>query len=144
MSDGCLELPEEAYVVLEVQPEVFHLPFQHGYAFNSHAKRETGVFLRVYAAGFQDIGVYHAGTHNLQPAGTLADVAALAAADIAADVHLCAGLGEGEVRGAHAYLGVRTEHLAHEYQDGLLEVGEGYIFVHIQPFYLMEYAVGAG
>ena len=135
-SDGGLELPEEAHVVLEVQSQVLDLPFQHGYAFNSHAKREAGVLLGVYAAGFQDVGVYHAGAHDLEPAGALADVAALAAADVAADVHLCAGLREGEVGGTHADFGVRTEHLAHEDQNRLLEVGEGYVFVNVQALYL--------
>ena len=139
-----LEFAEEADIVLKVEAEILDLPFEHGDALHTHSESESGVLLGVDAAGFQYVGVNHAGTHNLQPAGALADIAALAAADVAADVHLCAGLGEGEVGGTHADLGVRAEHLAHEDQNRLLEVGEGYVFVNVQALYLVEDAVGAG
>ena len=81
-----LEFAEEADVVLEVEAEVLDLPFEHGDALYAHSEGEPGVLLGVDAAGFQDVGIHHAGTHDLQPAGALADVAALAAADVAADV----------------------------------------------------------
>ena len=96
-----LEFAEEADVVLEVEAEVLDLPFEHGDALHAHSEGETGVLLGVDAAGFQDVGIHHTGTHDLQPTGALADVAALAAADVAADVHFGAGLGKGEVGGAH-------------------------------------------
>ena len=41
--------------------------------------------------------VYHAATENLNPTGVFAERTAFAATDIAADVHLGAGLGEREV-----------------------------------------------
>ena len=119
-----LEFAEEADIVLEVEAEVLDLPFEHGDALYTHSEGETGVLLGVDAAGFQDVGIHHAGTHDLQPAGALADIAALAAADVAADVNLGARLGEGEVGGTHTDLGVRPEHLPYEDQDGLLEVSE--------------------
>ena len=139
-----LEFAEEADIVLKVEAEILDLPFEHGDALHTHSESESGVLLGVDAAGFQYVGVNHAGTHNLQPAGALADIAALAAADVAADVHLGARLGEGKIGGTHPDLGVRSEHLAHEDQDGLLEVGERYVPVHVKAFHLMEDAVGAG
>ena len=139
-----LEFAEEADIVLKVEAEILDLPFEHGDALHTHSESESGVLLGVDAAGFQYVGVNHAGTHNLQPAGALADIAALAAADVAADVHLGARLGEGKVGGTHPDLGVRSEHLPYEDQDGLLEVSERHVLVYVKAFHLMEDAVGAG
>ena len=144
VSDRGLELPQEAYVVLEVQPQVLDLPLEHGDALNAHSESESGVLLGVDAAGVEDVGIHHSGAHDLEPACALADVAALAAADVAADVHFGAGLGEGEVGWTHADLGIGTEHLAYEDQDALLEIGKRHVLVHVQTLDLMEDAVGAG
>ena len=74
----------------------------------------------------------------------LAEGASLAAAQVAADVHLGTGLGEGEIAGAQAYLGVRPEHLLGKQEKHLLEVGEGHVLVDIEPFHLMEEAMCTG
>ena len=50
----------------------------------------------------ENLGVDHAGAQDLDPALALAGGAALAAALVALDVHLAAGLGEGEVVRAEA------------------------------------------
>ena len=54
------ELAQESDVVFEIESQVAHLIFQHGNAFNTHAKGETCVFLAVDAAVFQHVGVNHA------------------------------------------------------------------------------------
>ena len=65
-------------------PEVVYLPFQHRDSFQTHTESEAAVLLRVYAGSFQNVGIHHPASQNLQPAGALADVASLAMADIAA------------------------------------------------------------
>ena len=65
-------------------------------------------------------------------------------ADVAAHINLARRLGEREVGRTHPDLGVRTEHLAGEKKDGLLEVGERHILVDVETLYLMEDAVGTG
>ena len=78
---GRFKLFQETDVVLEIEPEVAHLVFEHCDALNAHTEGETGIFLAVDAAVFQHVGVNHSTAQNLEPAGALADVAALAAAD---------------------------------------------------------------
>ena len=74
----------------------------------------------------------------------LAERTAFSATDVAADVHLCAWLGEGEITWAQTYLGVGTEHLLGEEQKHLLEVLERDVLVDVEAFHLVEEAVGAG
>ena len=71
----------------------------------------------------------------------LAEVASLATADVAGDIHLCARFCEWEVARAQADLGICTEHLASEGEEHLLEVGEAYVLIYIETFYLVEEAV---
>ena len=65
-------------------------------------------------------------------------------ADVAAHVHLGGRLREGEEGRSHADLGLGTEHLAGEQEDGLLEVGEGHVLVDVETLHLVEDAVRAG
>ncbi len=82
-SDNIVELMQEAEVVLKVKTQVTNLVFQHGHTLHSHAKGKSRILLTINTAGIKDVGVYHAAAQNLQPTGTLADVAALAATNIA-------------------------------------------------------------
>ena len=77
--------------------QVIDLPLQHCNTLNTHSKCESGVFLAVNAGGFKHIRIHHSAAENLQPAGSLADVATLAVADVATYVHLGGRLGEREV-----------------------------------------------
>ena len=141
---GSFEFVEEAEVVFEVVAEVVDLPFEHGDALNAHAECESAVLFGIYARGFEHIGVDHAASHDFQPACSLADVAAFAVTDVAADINFRRRLGEGEIGWTHADPGVRAEHLAGEKQDGLLQVGEGHAFVYVETLHLMEDAVCTG
>ena len=78
-----LKLLQELQVVLEEQPQVVDAVFQHGDALHAHAESETRVFLRVNAAGDEDIGVAHATAEDFNPTRVLTDVAAFAATDVA-------------------------------------------------------------
>ena len=60
---------------------------------------------------------------------------------MATDVHFRAGFGEREVRRAQADFRFRSEHLLGELQQDLLQVGERYVLVYIQAFYLVEEAM---
>ena len=124
--------------------EVVHLPLEHRDAFHTHTEGESGIFIRINAAGLEHVGVYHTAAHNFQPAGAFADVATLAVADVAAHVHFGRRFREGEVAGTHADFRLRTEHLACEEQDGLLQIRERNVLVNIKALHLVEDAVGAG
>ena len=142
---GCgAELLEEAEVVFEVEADVVGAVFEHGHAFDAEAEGEAAVLLAVDAAVFEDVGVDHAAAEDLDPAGVLAEVAAGAAADVAGDVHLGGGLGEGEVGGAQTDADLVAEHPLGEVEEGLLHIGKRHLLGHVEAFDLVEDAVGAG
>ena len=72
----------------------------------------------------------------------LTETATLAATDETGDIHLSTGLREGEIRGAQTNLRVWAEHLLGKAEQYLLQVGEAYVLVDIESFYLVEEAVG--
>ena len=74
----------------------------------------------------------------------LADVAALAATDVARNVHLSRSLGEGEIRGAETHLGALAKELLYKVVQSLLQVGKRNVFVDIKALNLVEDAMGAG
>ena len=90
------------------------------------------------------IGIDHAASENLNPAGVFADVAAYPATDVAADIHLSRRFGEGEVGGAEPDFRMFTEHLLGKIHQGLLEVDKRYILVDVKPFNLVKDTVGPG
>ncbi len=110
---------EEAHIVLREESKVFHPVFQVGYALYTHAESKAGIFFGVDAACFEHGRVYHAAAEDFHPAGTLAERASLAAAQVAAYIHLGRRLGEGEVARTKAYACVGAEHLAGEVQQRL-------------------------
>ena len=125
-------------------PQVLHLPFEHCYALHTHSESESAVLLAVYAGCLKHIRVHHSATQNFKPAGTLAHVATLSVADIAAHVHLRRRLCEREIGRTHTDFCFRTEHLPCEQENGLLHIRESHPFVNIETFHLMENAVCAG
>ena len=88
---------EEPYVVLAEEAEVLHLVLEVCDTLDTHTECVARVYLAVDAAKLKHVGVNHTATKNLYPAGVLAEWASLAAADVAADVHLGTWLGEWEV-----------------------------------------------
>ena len=72
------ELAQESQVVVEEEADVVDPVLQHGDAFDAQPEGEAGVGFRVVAHGLEDRGVDHAGAQDLQPAGGLADPAAVA------------------------------------------------------------------
>ena len=71
----------------------------------------------------------------------LAEVATLTATDVAGDIHLGTGLCEWEVARTETNLGICTKHLTGKGKEHLLEVGETYVLIYIETFYLVEEAV---
>ena len=78
--DGSLELREEPQVVLEIVTQVVDLPLEHRDALQTHSEGETAVLAAVDSGSLEDIRINHSAAHDLEPAGALADVAALAVA----------------------------------------------------------------
>src|SRR5574344_1147167 len=113
---GRFKFLEEAEVVLEVVTEVIDLPFEHSDALKSHSECESAVFLRVYAAGFEDVRVNHTGTENFEPT--------VAVAYVATYVNFGRRFGEREVTWPHTYLSIRAEHFTGKEEKRLLEVSE--------------------
>ena len=138
------ELLEEAEVVLEIVAEVANLPLEHGDTLHTHSEGESAVLPAVDAGSFKDVRIHHAAAHDLEPAGSLAYVAALSAADVTAYVDLSRRLCEREVRRTHADLCLRAEHLTGKQEDSLLHVCECHVLIDVQAFDLMEDAVCAG
>src|SRR5829696_6760175 len=94
-----LELPQEAQVALEEEPEIRDAVLDHRHPIRAEPESETGVLLRVVADLLEHGRVHHPGATRLEPAGALAHLAVgvLAVADKATHVHLDARLGELEV-----------------------------------------------
>ena len=138
-----LEFFEEANIVLGEHSKVLDTVFQVGDAFDAHTECEARVNFAVDAASFEHIGVYHTAAQDFHPTGAFAECAALAAAEVARDVHFSRWLGEWEVRRAKTNLGFGTEHFLSEIEQYLLEVGKSYIFVDVESFHLVEEAVSA-
>ena len=139
-----MELLEELQVVLEHQADVVDAVLQHGDTLDADAESEAGVLVRVDVAVLEDFAVDDAAAQHLDPAGVLAQRAALAVALKAAHVHLHAGLGEREVGGTQAGAGVGTEHLLHEGVQSALQIAQRDALIHDQTFHLVEHgAVGS-
>ena len=119
-----MELLEELQVVLEHQTDVVDAVLQHGDTLDADAESEAGVLVRVDIAVLQHLAVDNAAAQHLDPAGVLAQRAALAVALKAAHVHLHAGLGEREVGGTQAGAGVSAEQLLHEGIQCALQVAQ--------------------
>lgn len=136
-----LEFFEEANIVLGEHSKVLDTVFQVGDAFDAHTECEARVNFAVDAASFEHIGVYHTAAQDFHPTGAFAECAALAAAEVARDVHFSRWLGEWEVRWAQANLCFRTEHFLCEIQQHLLEVGKCHVLVDVKCLHLVEEAV---
>ena len=75
-----VELLEELQVVLEHQTDVVDAVLQHGDALDANAEGETGILIRVNVAVLQHLAVDNTAAQNFDPAGVLAQGAALAVA----------------------------------------------------------------
>src|SRR5437773_2035135 len=136
---GSRELPEEAQVVLEEQPQIVDAVLQHRDALDAHPECPAGEFLRIVADILQDPGMHHPAAENLEPAPLLAQPAPVPVAEEAHHVHLGRGLREREERGPEADPRARPEHLAREQLEGALEVRHRAPVVERQPLDLMEH-----
>ena len=72
-----MELLEELQIILEHQTNVVDAVLQHGDTLDADAEGEAGVLIRIDVAVFQHLAVDNAAAQNLDPAGVLAQGAAL-------------------------------------------------------------------
>ena len=135
---------QEPDVILGIKPQIVDAVLQLAYPFDTHPEGETRILFGVDAEIFQHFGMNHAAAEDLHPTGILADIATLAAADAAVDVHLGARLGEREIGRTEPHLHILSEHFLDKEINGLLQIGERNMLIHIQPFRLMEETVRAG
>ena len=94
---GALKQLEETDIVLAEEAKVLDLIFEVGNSLYTHTECVTRIDLAIDAAKLEHVGVYHTTAQDLYPACVLAEWAALATADVTADVHLGTWLGEWEV-----------------------------------------------
>ena len=132
---------QEAHVVLEVEAQILNAKLQHSDTLNTHTKGEATILSAIYAVGLQHVGVNHTATHNLQPAGALTYVTALATAQVTRHIHLSTRLGEREVTRAHTNLRALAKQLLSKVQQRLFQVGKRYTLVDIQALNLVENTV---
>src|SRR5208337_3951055 len=131
------KLLQEAYVALVEQLDLFHLVLEDRDALHAHAERKPADLRRVVAVllhEIEDVGVHHAAAKQLDPAAALALAATFAAAENTAYLHVGAGLGEGEKRRIEARLYRRAEQRLHGVVERALQVAEGDVGVHREPF----------
>ena len=77
-----VELREHLQIAAVEVADIFDAVAHHGKAGEAETKREAGVFIGVDAAGAQHVRVNHTARAKLNPTGTVAGGAALAAADV--------------------------------------------------------------
>src|SRR5690606_9244410 len=75
--------------------------------------------------------------------GMFADITASAFADQTSDVNFGAGLGEREKRRPEPDLRFLAEQFFGQVINGLFQIGEAYVFIYKNAFYLVEHAMRA-
>ena len=95
-------------------------------------------YFGIVSAVTQNDRVDHAAAENLQPAGILADCAALAAADKAFHIHFRGWFREREVGRAETGARILPEQTAGEIGQGAFHVAEGDMLADHDPFHLVE------
>ena len=78
MGRGVLELPEEAHVTGHEHAQVGQVVAECRHALHADAEGKARVPLGIDTHVAQDVGVDHAATQDLEPAGVLAEATALA------------------------------------------------------------------
>ena len=132
------ELLEETGVVFINQTHIVNAVIFHGNSLNAHTESKAAVFVGIYTAVGENVGVYHTCAEDLYPALVLAYTTALSATYEAGYVYLCGGLGKGEVVGTEAELCVVTEKCLCKGLEHSLEITHGDALVNYQALYLME------
>ena len=105
------ELFQETDIVLIQQTHVINLILKQRNTLKANAKSKSGIPVRVNAAHLQHMGMDHAAAQDLNPARTLTEPAALAAAFETGHIHFCAGFCEREMMGTEFNLCLRSEQL---------------------------------
>ena len=91
------KLLQKPHIIAPEITDVANVPAHHGDAFRSHAKGKSTVDFRIITAIPQNVRVNHSASQDLQPAGVLADCAALAAAQETFHIHFRGWFSKGEV-----------------------------------------------
>src|SRR3984885_11417064 len=116
---GLSQLLEKPGVALKEQLNIIHAILHDRDAFHAHAESESRNLGCVIVDEAVHIRIDHAAAEKFDPSAGLAVAAgsavarAFAIAEDAADLHVGAGLGEGEERWIEARLDARAEHRFH-------------------------------
>src|SRR5690606_35287430 len=132
------ELLQEPNVVFVQKPDVGNPVALHGDSPRPHAEGESGIPLRVIPDRFENGRIHHPRSHDLHATGALAGATSGALADLAGDIHLRRGFGEGEEGWAEPGLRAGPEEPSRELPNGGAEIPEIDPFVHREPLELLE------
>ncbi len=135
---GLLELLQETNVVCPEVTYVVDAVAEHQLALWTHAEGEPGVTPWVIAAVLEDGGMHHPGPQDLQPSGTFANRATLAAADETLHIHFRGWFGEREVGGAEAHTGALPKHAPGKVGQSALQVTESDVPAYCQALDLVK------
>lgn len=107
-------------------------------AFDAHAESKAGILFRVNAAGFENIGVDHAGAGDFVPAG-FAEAAPPAVADSTGKIDFKRRLGELKMERSKPALGLWPVEMAGEIVDGSFEMLDIDTAINNQALKLMKH-----
>lgn len=137
---------EKTKVILEKETNIFDPKFQHGDPLHTHPEGKTGDPPRVIAYKTKNVGINHSSPKDFQPTRTLTHATDLmiltpssTTAKHALDVNLGAGFCEGEKARTKTDASLFFKDLAEKVREHALEVGEGDVAVHHEPFNLMKH-----
>ena len=107
-------------------------------AFYTHAKSEAGIFLRIDAASFENVGMDHAGSGDFVPTG-FTEFAASTVTESTSEVDFKRRFGKLKMERTQSGFGVGAIKVAGEIVNDAFEVLNVDAFVYHQSFELMKH-----
>ena len=126
-----LELPQEPDVIFRIKSEIINPIPELCNAFNTHAKGETGMNLRIDIAISQNVWMHHAGTGNFYPTAILTNRATVTMADQTGNINLRARFGKWKKRRTKTNVNILAIHFFCKMIQGLLKVCKPNILIDV-------------
>ena len=130
---------KETQVVIIEKADVVNTESEHCDSLYPKAECKAAELFSVVAHMPEYLGMYHAGSQHLQPAGLGTYPAALASAYDALNIYFRTGFCKRKEARSEAYQGIRIKYLLDKGSQYPLETGKGDIPVHHKPFHLMKH-----
>src|SRR5690606_419506 len=112
-------------------PEIINRVLEHGNPLDAHTNSKTRVRFGINITIFQYQRIHHTGAADLHPAAAFTDITALTATELAGNINLCTGFGEGKIRRPEPNFGIFPEHLLGKVVKGLFKVSKADVSIYI-------------